>query len=58
MLDKPLRDDPGHDLAGVANLLSAAVVQREGECSGVAGFRSGSMPQDRSGGWTKQERVA
>jgi len=31
MLHGPLGDDARHDLAGVANLLSAAVAQREGE---------------------------
>jgi len=45
MLHEPLGDDPGHDLAAVPNLLSAAVARREGErasvrSSGVAGVRS------------------
>jgi hypothetical protein len=48
VLDKPLGDDPRHDLGGVVNALAPAVEQREregvGEVFGVVGVRRFGAP--------------
>src|SRR5277367_5696094 len=50
MLHEPVRDDPGHHLPAVANLLSAAVAQGEGKRFGEV-FGRGGFQVDGLGGY-------
>jgi hypothetical protein len=50
MLHEPVRDDPGCHLPAVANLLSAAVAQGEGERLGEV-FGRGGFQVDGLGGY-------
>ena len=52
MLHEPVRDDPGHYLPAVANLLSAAVAQGEGKRFGEV-FGRGGFQVDGLGGYAR-----
>ena len=58
MLHEAIGDEARHHLAGVADVLSAAVAQREGERVGDVVGRCGFEVDDSRNGRTKKERSA